>query len=139
MILTDTGPLLALLDRDDSHHATCVAAARRLPTGPLATTWPCFTEAMYLLGEVGGYHYQQALWKLRASEKLILLDLTPAEIDFMADLMDKYSSTPMDLADASLVAIMDNRRIQPLFTLDSDFYIYRLRNGSSLILVPVSV
>ena len=58
MILIDTGPLVTLLDKDDLHHAACVAASQRLPSGSLLTTWPCFTEAMYLLGEVGGYRYQ---------------------------------------------------------------------------------
>ena len=49
MILTDTGPLIALLDKDDVlHHTACVTAAKRLPSGPLLVTWPCFTEAMYL-------------------------------------------------------------------------------------------
>jgi hypothetical protein len=52
VILTDTGPLVALLDRDDSHHAACIEASKHLPAAPLVTTWPCFTEAMYLLGEV---------------------------------------------------------------------------------------
>ena len=46
MTLTDTGPLVALLNRNDPNHAACVGAAKTLPSGPLATTWPCFTEAM---------------------------------------------------------------------------------------------
>ena len=50
MILTDTGPIVALLDSDDPYHSQCVAAAQRLPGEPFLTTWPCFTEAMYLLG-----------------------------------------------------------------------------------------
>jgi uncharacterized protein len=54
MTLTDTGPLVALLDADDPYRVACVAVAERLPSGPLLTTWVCFTEAMYLLGAVGG-------------------------------------------------------------------------------------
>lgn len=98
----------------------------------MITTWPCFTEAMYLLGEVGGYKYQKLLWNLRVMQRLTLLDLTAAEIDRMADLMSKYHDTPMDLADASLVTVIENRNLHPLFTLDSDFYIYRLRDGSAI-------
>jgi predicted nucleic acid-binding protein len=91
---------------------------------------------MYLLGEIGDYGYQRSLWGLRAAQKLILLDLTAAEIDRMAELMGKYSDTPMDLADASLVAVAESRRLRLLFTLDSDFYIYRLQDGSALALIP---
>ena len=38
----------------------------------------------------------------------------------------------MDLADASLVAVADSRSIRQIFTLDSDFYMYRLADGSTL-------
>jgi len=75
MTLTDTGPLVALLDKDDPGHASCVVASKRLPFGPPLTTWPCFTEAMYLL-EVGGYRYQAELWKLHQAGRLVLHDLT---------------------------------------------------------------
>ena len=132
MILTDTGPLVALLDADDPYHAECVAALHRLPLGPLLTTWVCFTEAMYLLGEVGGYRYQAALWNLRVTGRLILHIPTPAEIDRMAALMAQYRDTPMDLADASLVAVAESHSMRRVFTVDADFYIYRLVDGSAL-------
>jgi hypothetical protein len=87
MTLTDAGALVALLDADDPYHPACVAAAQRLPAGPLLTIWVCFTEAMYLLGIVGGYRYQAALWNLRTTGRLVVHDLTPAEADRMAALV----------------------------------------------------
>jgi predicted nucleic acid-binding protein len=136
MTLTDTGPLIALLDKNDTHYAACVAAAKRLPSGPLLTTWPCFTEAMYLLGEVGGYRYQAELWKLQTVQRLVLHNLTATEMERMAQLMKKYQDTPMDLADASLVVVAESRSLRRVFTLDSDFRIYRLADGSVLEVVP---
>jgi predicted nucleic acid-binding protein len=132
LILTDAGVLVALLDADDKQHAACSAALQDLPAEPLLTTWPCFTEAMYLLGAVGGYRYQSTLWNLRSAQRLVLHDLTPAEADRMAVLMEKYSDTPMDLADASLVAAAESRKLRRVFTIDSDFHLYRLSDGSAL-------
>jgi predicted nucleic acid-binding protein len=135
-MLTDTGPLVALLDSSDSNHVRCVAAGRNVAAGPMEMTWPCFTEAMYLLGSVGGYRYQEKALGLRSTGRLTLLDLTPAHIDRVAELMRKYQDTPMDLADASLVAIAESRRDRRLFTLDGHFRVYRLADGSSLDLIP---
>lgn len=136
MILTDTGPLVALLNKNDPHHRRCLDATKRLPAGPLVTTWPCFTEAMYLVFQAGGYPAQAALWRWRVAGRLSLHDLTGTEIDRMTALMDKYRDIPMDLADASLVAAGERLGIQRIFSLDSDFYIYRLANGSALECIP---
>jgi predicted nucleic acid-binding protein len=91
---------------------------------------------MYLLGEGGGYPYQAELWRLRTTGRLVLHDLTAAEINRMAALMEKYRDTPMDLADASLVVVAESRSLHRVFTLDSHFRIYRLADGSVLELVP---
>jgi hypothetical protein len=87
---------------------------------------------MYLLGAVGEYSYQAALWDLRTTGRLVLLDLTREETDRMAVLMEKYKDTPMDLADASLVVVAENRSLRRVFTVDNDFYVYRLSDGSAL-------
>ena len=42
----------------------------------------------------------------------------------------------MDLADASLVAIAEERRLSQVFTLDRDFRVYRLPNGAPFELLP---
>lgn len=132
MILIDTGPLVALLDADDGNHAKVVAMTKNLPAEPLLTTWPCFTEAIYLLGAIGGFRYQSTLWKLQSEGRMVLHDLTTIEITRIKVLMEKYQDTPMDLADASLMAVAESRLLRRIFTLDSDFYVYRLADGSSL-------
>jgi predicted nucleic acid-binding protein len=133
--LTDAGALVALLDKRDPEHAACLLAAQSLPSGPMLTTWPCFTEAIYMLGKIGGYYYQERLWALRRSGRLQLLDITVTDADRMDVLMKQYQNVPMDLADASLVAVAESRAVRRLFTIDSDFYIYRLAEGSVLEIV----
>jgi hypothetical protein len=54
----------------------------------------------------------------------------------MPALMEKYRDLPMDLADASLVALAEERTLDRIFTLDRDFRIYRLPRGKPFVLVP---
>ena len=103
MILVDAGPLIALIDRGEQDHIRCVEALADLTT-PMVTTWPAFTEAMYLLGSAGGWKGQAALWKLLERGDLQLVALDEALQKRTQALMGKYRDTPMDLADASLVA-----------------------------------
>lgn len=90
---------------------------------------------MYLLGSVGGYRYQAELWPLWAGKRLILHDLIFAELQLMLVLMEKYRDTPMDLADASLIVVAQSLALRQVFTLDRDFYVYRLQDGTALEIV----
>jgi predicted nucleic acid-binding protein len=136
VILTDTGPLVALINRNDPNHGVCAEATKNLPRGPLVTTWPCFTEAMYLLHRAGGYPAQAALWLLREAGRLALHESGEAEMARMAALMAKYSDLPMDLADASLLAAAEQRGTRRVFTLDRDFRVYRFPDGAAVEVVP---
>jgi len=69
-MLTDTGPIVAIVDVGDDKHSVCMAIVRSLPSAPILTTWPCFTEAMYLLANVGGYRYQERLWQWRRDGRI---------------------------------------------------------------------
>jgi predicted nucleic acid-binding protein len=131
-VLTDAGPLIALFDEDDKHHASCSAILCRLPYGPLVTTWPYMTEAMYLLHGLGRYRYQNRLWRTYRDGRLVILDITAVEVQRMDALMLQYQNVPMDFADASLIAVAESRGFRRLFTIDSDFYIYRRLDGSTL-------
>jgi len=134
MILTDAGPLIALIDRGERHHRVCVDCLAEL-TGPMLTTWPAFCEAMYLLGEAGGWVGQEVLWSLEANGDLEIAP--PEDCQRMRALMHKYRDRPMDLADASLVVLAENRCLRDIFTLDhADFRIYRLHRRQPFRLWP---
>ena len=135
-MLVDAGPLIALFDEDDRNHARCMTFVLGLPLSPLYTTWSCLTEAMYLLNGIGGYRYQERLWRILRDGRLQIFEISIADIRRMDDLMAKYQDVPMDLADASLIAIAESHKFTRIFTIDSDFYIYRLTDGSILQPVP---
>jgi uncharacterized protein len=133
--LCDAGPLVALLDVDDKKHEACVAALPRLQA-PLLTTWPCLTEAMYLLGRYGGHQMQERLWTLVEEGTLALRTSTDPERARMRELMRRYNNVPMDLADASLVAAAEVLEVSRIFSTDSDFYIYRINDAGAFEVVP---
>lgn len=135
MTLTDAGPLVALIDADEPDHELCVLVLHGLRL-PLVTTWPAFTEAMYLLSRAGGRLGQQALWKLALSERLHIADLSRSGVERTAALMAKYADRPMDLADATLVALAEQRGDRRIFTLDADFQIYRIHGRFRFEIVP---
>ena len=133
--LTDAGPLIALIDADEPDHDRCAAALATIRL-PLLTTWPAFTEAMYLLGRAGGWRGQQALWRMVRREQLLVLSPTPAGVERSARLMERYADRPMDLADATLVALAEERGLARIFTLDGDFHIYRIGGRRHFEVVP---
>lgn len=134
MILVDAGPLVALVDAGDQHHAKCVAALRGLRE-PLATVWPPLTEAMYLLAELP--EAQEALWEMISRGALQLLPLDSGDAPRIRELMRKYANRPMDLADAALLRVAEREGIRKIFTVDrKDFAVYRLHGRIRPTLLP---
>ena len=133
--LTDTGPLVALIDQGQAHHTACVEALSDVSM-PLLTTLPCFTEAMYLLGARAGTKAQAQLWKMFNLARLQVHSSSQDEINRMQILMDKYGDVPMSLADASLVATAETQHLRRVFTLDSDFRLYRVNDKEPFEVVP---
>ena len=134
--LTDTGPLVALINSNDPHHVQCQNYVRQIGPRPLLTTWPCFAETMYLVGKAGGFPAQQMLWQWRRDGRVLLHESSPEEADRMAVLMTQYRDTPMDLADASLVAAAEQLLTERVFTLDHHFYAYKLAQGTAFMVAP---
>ena len=134
MIITDAGPLVALVDARDPDHLVCRQALEQMTT-PLLTTWPAFTEAMYLLG-AGGWRAQRSMWDRLDDGGLAIAPDEDVDRGRVRRLMEKYSDLPMDLADASLVALAETLGTRRIFTLDSDFRVYRYRGRQPFDIVP---
>jgi uncharacterized protein len=47
-LLIDTGPLIALVSKNDKYHRVC-SETHRATGGPILTCWPVLTEATYML------------------------------------------------------------------------------------------
>ncbi|HEX6491448.1 MAG TPA: PIN domain-containing protein [Gaiellaceae bacterium] len=127
--------MIAIIDAGEPDHAACLKALERVPL-PLVTTWPAFTEAMYLLARAGGIDGQRALWRLVQTDRLVVADLSRSAVERSAKLMDQYADRPMDLADATLVAYAEEQRLRTIFTLDADFAVYRLRGRQRFEMIP---
>lgn len=135
MTLCDAGPLYALVAKKEKESARCRMILPAL-RAPLITTWPCFTEAMYLAYRAGGWSMQQFLWRYVRTGTLRLHLPGPAEEERMPELMEKYADNPMDLADASLVAAAEALNVTRVFTLDTHFNAYRLDGTLPFEIIP---
>ena len=134
MLLVDAGPLVAPLDRSDPHHARC-RDALKTARDPLATVWPAFTEAMYLLRSFA--RAQRGLRDMVAAGGVTLLSLAIDDFPRIRELIWKYRDLQMDLADASLVRVAEGERLKRVFTLDRrDFQIYRPMGVGRFELLP---
>ncbi len=110
------------------------------PAPHLEGIHPLAARINYLLGDAGGWHAQQALWRLVEQSDLEIAVQGPEQSKRMRDLMQKYQDRPMDLADASLVALAEERRLQDIFTLDrADFQTYRIHRRQTFRLWPRSL
>lgn len=134
-MLTDAGPLIALIDAGEPDHERCRAALETIRL-PLLSTWPAFTEAMYLLARTGGTAGREALWRLVLRGDLEVIAPSTRTLERTAALMRKYADRPMDLADATLVAYAEEHGYRTVFTLDSDFRVYRFRGRQRFETVP---
>ena len=137
MILIDTGPIVALFDRDDKYHELCLETFRRIRE-PIITNWPVLTEAFYLLNFSPGV--QDDLWEFLVRGAVKIEFTGDAIYSRCRELMKKYYDLPMDLADATLVALGEEKSVKRIFTLDHrHFNIYRPRHLKRFTLMPLKL
>ena len=133
----DTGPLFAVVDPQNQpeQFQRCITAMLALLM-PLVTTWPCLSEAMHLAGRTGSWQMQALIAELIIAGTLKIHTPSDGETLRALELMRVYRDRPMDLADASLIALAETVSDTRIFSIDSDFYVYRLAEGSALEVMP---
>lgn len=129
LVIADTGPLVALLDRDEQHHDWAVATFDGF-RAPLLTCEAVVAETLYLLNTVP--RCQHALLEMGAKKVLQISYSIAEEWRSIANLLARYADIPMDFSDACLVRMTELREDAIVWTLDRDFRIYR-RHGRRVI------
>ncbi len=104
LVIADTGFLVALLSRDDQHHAWATQRARTLLL-PLLTCEAVLTETCFLLSRNQNSH--RLVFALLEREILQLSFNLAQEHTAINHLMSRYASVPMSLADACLVKMAE--------------------------------
>jgi hypothetical protein len=129
--LLDASVMVALFDDAEERHAHYAdKLGRHGSTFTLATTWPCVTEASYLLSPRN--HLALLHWLHRGGA--IVRDMDVGALADLIPWMRRYSErgkSLMDLADASLVWLAVRLGTSRILTEDRrDFMRYRLPDGS---------
>lgn len=131
MIIVDTGPVVAFLNPEDSHHSWAVKQFNELHT-PFLTCDGLLIEAAYLLGSTKG---KVQLLKLVASDALMMGFSIQQEADTLLKFIDKYGDLPIDLVDACIVRMSELYPEAEVLTIDSDFHIYRRNRNQRIPLI----
>ena len=111
---------MALLSRRDVNHTWAASQAQQYPP-PWSTCEAVLSECFHLL-EIHGSPALAALLRRRAVIPVFSLN---QDIERILKLIEKYSDTPMSLADACLVRMTEMLDDPLLLTTDMDFRIYR--------------
>lgn len=130
-VLLDASVMVAFFDVKEERHALYVSKLRTAQAQgrQLVTTWPCISEASYILSPEG--HFALLHWI--ASGGVLVNDIELADLPQMVEYMQCYTErgkSLADLGDVSLVWLGQKLDCIHIFTEDRrDFLRYRLPDG----------
>jgi len=122
-VLIDAGPLIALFDSSDKHHRKIKSFLKSNPFRYVSTI-AVFTEVSHMLDF--NISAQRDFYEWVMYKGVIISDINQNDLLRLIELTDKYSSLPMDFADATLVITAEKTGIRQVISIDRDFDIYRL-------------
>lgn len=122
-LLLDTGPLVALLDRNDQNHQRVKEIFSKL-SPPFLTCEPVLTEAWFLAGRRSEIPRMKILELGQNGFYKIGITLQENWETLMI-IHNKYEARPISLADACLIRCAEIHNQSRILTFDSDFEFYR--------------
>jgi predicted nucleic acid-binding protein len=123
-ILIDSGPLIALFDRNDKYHSASLKFIKS-NNNELVTTLASVTETLHLLDFNRNAQIDFLGWVNAGA--VTLESIESDDLQRIKELTIKYSDLPMDFADACLVFLGEKLNINTIATIDRDFDVYRLK------------
>jgi uncharacterized protein len=140
VILVDTGPLVAAINRRDPAHQVC----RKLldsRTDDLLVTPYVIAEVCWMAASRIGATAEANVIDAVAAGELQQVTIAEDELRRIAELLHQYvdlhGGQGLSLADASVVAVAEYRRIREIATLDvTDFSLVRPRHVPHFTLLP---
>ena len=122
--LIDSGPLIALFDRNDKYHLASIKFIKD-NNSELITTLASVTETLHLLDFNRNAQIDFLGWVNAGA--VTLEPISSDDLQRIKELTIKYSDLPMDFADACLVLLGEKLNISTVATIDRDFDVYRLK------------
>jgi predicted nucleic acid-binding protein len=134
VLIADMGIIVAYLDRREEHHEWVNAKFIELPP-PLLTCEAVLTEAWFLLSDVP--EGREQLIHLLQRKVVIPSFRLNEELLAVTELLEHYSNMNISVADACLIRMSELYTNSVVFTLDSDFRIYRKNKRQAIpVLMP---
>ena len=127
-VIADAGFWIALLNRDDVHHAKAAAFHKQSQSRYVTTSF-AIAESCAVLTHRNGAQIRRRLVALGGQGAYRIADHHTKDYVRFAALMEKYEDLPMDLADASLVSLAEDLGHGRIVSTDlRDFRTYRWKN-----------
>jgi hypothetical protein len=135
-LVLDTGPIVAMVDRDDPAHARCVAAVEQLDEDLVVPAF-VLVEVDYWLRKLAGARAWSTFADEIASGIYRIHHPDQAELARAAELEAAYESLGLGLVDASVIACCERLDETKVATLDRrHFSVVQPRHCAALTILP---
>ncbi|WP_433254179.1 type II toxin-antitoxin system VapC family toxin [Streptosporangium sp. CA-135522] len=136
MLICDTGPLYAAMNRKDQDHARWLDLLETHP-GPLILPSPVPAEVCWLLESRIGPAAEADFLQSIVDGELTMEPLTTADVARMKALVVKYANFPLGAVDAAVIVVAERLDVQEIATIDHrHFEAVRDSHGGHFTLLP---